>query len=139
MIPRYDYVQYRGGVNPDQLLRWLDVFIVRRLADALRGPVALTVGNSGTAITLRLPLAHLTKVTLSANTTITLSTEAQAGDEARLELTQDATGGRTVAWVNATGDNGVVPSPTATAAKRTLYGLTYNGTSWVARILASNY
>lgn len=113
---------------------------LNRIGQSLTGPTSFDAGNSGAAKTILPYTADLIKLTLTANTTITLDMNAQTGAEGLLELAQDATGGRTVAWTNALWTGGSAPVITATALKRDLIGLTYRGDGgWVARVLASNY
>jgi len=61
-------------------------------------------GNSGTAITIDPANGKYQKVTLTANTTITLAAVPAPTREAEiiLQLVQDATGGRTVVFANIT-------------------------------------
>lgn len=108
---------------------------LRRLSQCLTGPTSVVLGALGATNTVKFVLGDLITGTLDTNTTLTLDIETRAGAEGLLELTQDATGGRTVAWVNAL----TTPAISATANKKTLIGATYNGTGWVLRTLASGY
>lgn len=77
------------------------------------------VAASGAAVTLPdVSTATMHRVTLTANTTITLPTPG-AGKSFTVELVQDATGGRTVAWATPSGavrwPGGTAPTITATA------------------------
>lgn len=77
------------------------------------------VAASGAAVTLPdVTTATMHRVTLSANTAITLPTPG-VGKSFTVELRQDATGGRTVAWATPAGairwPGGTAPTITATA------------------------
>lgn len=112
---------------------------LQRVAGILRGPVLQALGNSGSSVTIKPYLADLTTLTLTANVAITLDIATRAGAEGLLEVVQDGTGGRTISWTNATGTGGSITAPTSTASKRSLYAMTFNGSNWVVRQLASNY
>jgi hypothetical protein len=94
-----------------------------------------TVAASGAATTLPdVPTATLHKVTLTANTTLTLPTPA-AGKSFTVELVQDATGGRTVTWATPSGairwPGGTVPVITAAAnAIDVVSFVCIGGTNW---------
>jgi hypothetical protein len=125
---------------PPELMVWLNRQFVK-LKGALPGPFAIARGTVTTDIEVKLGDVSLLQLTLGDDIEITLVTaqDVRAGAEAKLELTQDATGSRAVTWVNATGTGGSVPAPTATANKKTLYLATYNGTTWLLSVLSSNY
>lgn len=121
---------------------WVALFLDRQraamqqLARSLSGPTLFDAGQSGTFKTVNPLTADLILLELSANTTLTLDTDAaRGGAEALLELRQDAAGLRTVTWVNAL----TAPAVSTVALKRTLIGATFNGAGWVLRTLASNY
>ena len=94
-----------------------------------------TVGTSGATQTLPdVTTATMHRVTLTANCTITLPTPA-AGKSFTVELVQDATGGRTVAWATPTGairwPGGTVPTITAAAnAIDVISFVCIGGTNW---------
>lgn len=120
----------------DKFVVWLNTQF-SRLGQTLRGAYAFDAGVSGTAKALAPQLADLTKLQLTGNTTITLpSTQMRAGAGGDIELAQDATGSRTVTWVNVLN---TPPTVTSTATKRTLLQARYNGSGWLLTLLASNY
>lgn len=94
-----------------------------------------TVSASGAAVTLLdVPAATMHRVTLTANTTITLPFPG-AGKSFTVELVQDATGGRTVAWATPSGairwPGGTAPTITATAnAIDVVSFICIGGTNW---------
>lgn len=131
---------------PDAMAGPLLVGRLNKLLDALRralpGAKWHERGDSSTAITVDLSIADVTQVTLSANTTITLDMSPRAGTVAFVELVQDATGSRTVAWTNAKWAGGSAPVITATASKKDLIQFVRtNVTSspWVGWRVVANY
>lgn len=96
----------------------------------------VNAGSSGAAATLSFLSARVLQVTLTADTTLTLSaTGLQAGAEGLIELAQDSTGFRTVTWVNAATN----PPISAAANEKTLIGVLYNGSTFVLYTVASGY
>lgn len=99
---------------------------------------------SGAAVALPdVTVATTHSVTLTANCTITLPAPV-AGKKLRVEVIQDATGSRTLAWASASGSilwpGGTTATQTATANKRDLYEFVCaSGTTWLARALAQNF
>lgn len=122
------------------LMTWLNRSFAK-LKHALPGPVLTAKGTITANLDVDLSDVSLMSITLGANVTLTLLglPTVRGGAEAKLELTQDATGSRVVTWVNATGTGGAVTAPTATANKKTLYLATYTGSTWVLTVLASNF
>lgn len=99
-----------------------------------------SAGNSGAAITLNNTNGVMQKLTLTGNCTITLAGFAQAGAYMRLVLIQDATGSRTVTWPAAVQwPGGTAPTLTATASKKDVVELFYDGTNYLGRVLGQNY
>ena len=143
MIPKFDFLAYAGSKQLGSeafktFVEWTNAQI-KKLGEKLRGPVSFDAGSAATTKTLVLTQAHLTLLTLTGNVAITLSTAAVRGDEAKLELLQDAVGGRVPTWVNATGTGSAVTAPAVGIAKKTLYLCTFGGTNWILTVLASNY
>ena len=89
-------------------------------------PYTLTYASS-VAVNFANGLAQL--LTLTGNATLTFS-GAIAGARYILELTQDSTGSRTVAWPTIRWQGGSAPTLTATAAKTDLIVLIYDGSNW---------
>jgi hypothetical protein len=90
-------------------------------------------GNSSTAATIDFANGQKQRITLTANTTLTISAPPGVGDY-KLRLIQDATGGRTVTfsglssarwWGSAT-----QPAFNTAANGETLLALYYDGTNW---------
>lgn len=95
----------------------------------------LNKGTSGSSITVTLADAQKQRVTLSANTTITISFTAAATGTYQLRLIQDATGSRTVTWSGLTstrwGGSVGTPSINSAANGETVVNIFYNGTNAV--------
>jgi hypothetical protein len=91
--------------------------------------------NSGSSITVNPSDGAYQVITLTANTTITISAVPSASTEKEfiLELLQDATGGRTVAWSNITfaTNSGAAPAINPTIAGSTYIGISGTSTAWV--------
>lgn len=91
--------------------------------------------NSGAAITIDPANGPYQTITLTANTTITLTTVPSSTTEKEfiIELLQDATGGRTVTWANilfAT-NGGSAPAINAAISGSTYVGISGTSTSWI--------
>lgn len=118
-----------------QLLPWLNAQFAR-LAQSLRGYVQREIGEVTGAKLVSLHVADLTALTLTGDATLTLGvTDVRRGTRAQIEVTQDATGGRTLAFVNAL----TAPTIASGAGERTLIDATYTGDGWVLAVLASGY
>ena len=91
--------------------------------------------NSGATITVDPANGAYQTITLTANTTITIASVPSASTEKEfiLELLQDATGGRTVAWSNITfaTNSGAAPAINPTIAGSTYIGISGTSTAWV--------
>lgn len=89
-------------------------------------------GNSGASKTIDFANGAQQKVTLTANTTLTISTPPQVGYY-QLRLIQDATGSRTVTWSGLTSTrwlgSAAAPAINTTANKETLVSIYYDGTN----------
>lgn len=91
--------------------------------------------NSGSAITIDPANGPYQTITLTANTTITLTTNPSSTTEREmiLELLQDGTGGRTVNWLNITfaTNNGANPAINTTIAGSTYIGISGTNSAWI--------
>jgi hypothetical protein len=111
--------------------------------DAFPSVVAAAQMDSGTALTLP-PSSAVLRVRLTGNATLTLpampALPANARTTLEVELVQDGTGGRTVAWAAGSGDtiewdySAVAPAIAAAAAKEThfVFRRRAGSTSWYA-------
>lgn len=107
-----------------------------RLASVLSGPQMLDRGLVPTAITINPGVVDLTTLELTGNATLTLDLDkTRTASEGKIEITQDATGGRTVTFVNALN----TPTISTTATKRTLLLAVRVSGGWVLTTLASGY
>jgi hypothetical protein len=137
--PQFNFVPARSdssdvGTFP-ALVAWLNKQFAR-IATALTGPEVFAAGNVSSTKTLTLDIVDLTTVTLTGNATLTLQrTNSRAGAVAYLELTQDATGGRTVTFVNAL----TTPAISTTALKKTLVLAVNDGAGWVLMTIANGF
>lgn len=115
---------------------------LQRLARTLPGPVVLpesTREDVSGAKTLDLSIADTQRVRLIGNATLTLATSAATGTRCVVELKQDATGSRTVAWVNVTWPGGVAPTLTTTGNKVDRFEFERSDSTWYGRTLGLNY
>jgi hypothetical protein len=91
--------------------------------------------NSGASLTIDPANGAYQTITLTANTTLTLAavTSATTEKEFIVELLQDATGGRTVAWSNITfaTNNGAAPSINTTINGSTYIGISGTSSAWI--------
>jgi hypothetical protein len=91
--------------------------------------------NSGASLTIDPANGAYQTITLTANTTLTLAavTSATTEKEFIVELLQDATGGRTVAWSNITfaTNSGAAPSINSAIAGSTYIGISGTSTAWI--------
>lgn len=91
--------------------------------------------NSGSAITIDPANGAYQTITLTANTTITLTTvpTSTTENEFMLELVQDGTGSRTVTWANitfATGGGTTAPVNSAIGSS-TYFGISGTNSAWI--------
>lgn len=93
-----------------------------------------TLAANGT-LTINTATGDTHRVTLGANATaMALTNPVASGQRLRIELIQDATGGRTVVWAtNIAWEANTAPTVTATANRRTIVDLEYDSavTKWV--------
>lgn len=107
---------------------------LERIGAVLRGFSSFTV--LGTVVTVNPGMVDLTEINLDANATVTLETDhVRPGAHGWIEFTQDAVGGRAVAFVG----NANAAAVSATANKKTLIFCLFNGASWVLSVVASAY
>lgn len=92
----------------------------------------LNKGTSGSSLTLTLADAQKQRVTLSANTTLTVSFTGAPTSTYQIRLIQDATGSRTVTWSGLTstrwGGSTTAPSVNSAANGETIVNIFWNGT-----------
>jgi hypothetical protein len=137
--PQFNYTAIRA--DPVTIRTPLDVIGLvnkqfARVASVLGGPQRLDRGQVPTAITINPATVDLTTLELTGNATLTLEmVRTRVGSEGKIELTQDATGGRTPTWVNAL----TTPTISATANKRTLLLAVRSTDGWILTTLASGY
>jgi hypothetical protein len=91
--------------------------------------------NSGAAITIDPANGPYQTITLTANTTITMAAVPSSTTEKEfiLELVQDGTGGRTVAWSNITfaAYGGAPPTVNTAIASSTYIGISGTSSAWI--------
>jgi hypothetical protein len=87
--------------------------------------------TSGAAIAWDLSLGYTARLTLATNATLSAPTNAEAGDSIVLIVTQDGTGGRTLAY-NAVfkWPSGTPVTLTTTAGAIDVLTFVYDGTNW---------
>lgn len=93
-----------------------------------------------TTLTLAVSDVHL--ITLGANITLTLASATVPNrSRVRVELIQDATGTRTVTWVNAVWPAATAPTLTATAGHIDILEFTFITATgkWRGVVIAQNY
>lgn len=90
-------------------------------------------GNSGAAATINWTNGNKQRITLTANTTLTISAPSAVG-EFKLRLIQDATGGRTVAFSGISSSrwwgSAAQPAFNTAANGETLLAFYYDGTNF---------
>lgn len=89
--------------------------------------------NTGASITIDPANGKSQTLTLTANTTITLAAVPASGQEVEfiIELLQDGTGGRTVAWANVSWAAGSAPPVNATIGASTYISFRGTSVSWI--------
>lgn len=92
-------------------------------------------GNSGSAATITLAYGQKQKITLNANTTLTVSFTGAAVGSYQLRIIQDATGSRALVWSGLSGTRWLgsvgAPSINAAANGETIVNIFYDGTNAV--------
>ena len=113
--------QLAQGLAPES-----EAISVSQLKGYFRPAVALT---SATLVTTNALLAELYTLTLATTATLALPTNLQSGQSWKVEVTQDATGARTLAYASAyKWPGGTAPTLTTTAGAIDLLSFTYDGT-----------
>ena len=93
------------------------------------GAVSFANGNATIA------KSNWLKRQLTGNTTLTMGTgTANKAYTVTLEISQDATGGRTLAWSGVSWAYGVAPTMSTAASARDIYYLTWTGNIWVGSV-----
>jgi hypothetical protein len=91
-------------------------------------------GNSGASKTIDFANGQKQKVTLTANTTLTISAPPAVGSY-QLRLIQDATGGRTITWSGFSASrwlsSATAPTPNAAANGESIVSAFWDGAAWV--------
>ena len=107
------------------------------------GETYFDAGNSGAAIALSLANGNVQKITLTANTTITLTSPASGVMRSlTLLVFQDATGSRTITWPGTVKwGNAGAPTLTTTASKMDMISLftVDGGTNWYGALGAKGF
>lgn len=92
-------------------------------------------GSSGASKTITLTNGQKQKITLSANTALTISFTSAPVGTYQLRLIQDATGGRTLSWTGLSATrwlgSAAAPAINATANGETVVSIFYDGTNAV--------
>lgn len=107
------------------------------------GETFFDAGNSGAAVTLNVANGNVQKVTLTANTTVTLTSPASGAMRSlTLLVFQDATGSRTITWPGTVKwGNAGAPTLTTTASKMDMISLftVDGGTNWYGALGAKGF
>jgi len=131
-------LEAKVGVNSSSVSTSLDYKISRA---ALLQENVNTVSSSGTAVTIpAVTTATINRVTLTGNCTLTFPAPL-AGTSFVLELIQDGTGSRTVAWPSTVKwASGAAPTLSATAGYRDLTTfLCADGATWFGNLAGLGY
>lgn len=111
-------------------------------AGALFRATRTTSGTTTGSVTVDFSTFNHRRVTLTGNTTLTLS-GGVAGGVYTLEVLQDATGSRTLTWGNAAPaiQWGVAaqPTQTPTANQKDVYTFFYDGTSYLGSVFGQGF
>lgn len=101
----------------------------------LRGARATQTGAGGT---VNFSTANHVRHTMTGNGTITLS-GGSAGGVYTVEVLQDGSGGRTVAWSGAVWPGGVAPTSTTTANRKDVFTFYFDGTNYLGVQFGANF
>jgi len=96
------------------------------------------VTQTGAGGTVSFTNANHVRHTMTGNGTLTLANGA-AGGVYTVEVLQDGTGGRTVAWSGAVWPNGVVPTSTTTLNRKDVYTFFYDGSNYLGVQFGANF
>ena len=94
--------------------------------------------TSGSGGTLSFAAANHHRITMTGNGTITLS-GGEAGAVYTVEVLQDSTGGRTVAWSGAVWPSGVGPTSTSTPNRKDVFTFFYDGSNYLGAVFGQNF
>lgn len=111
--------QLTQGLAPES-----EAISLNQIRGYYRAPVSLT---SGTTVATNATLADLFQLTLATNTTLSNPTNLTSGQTWRVEVTQDATGARTMAFGTLYKFSGS-STLTTTAGAIDMFSFTYDGT-----------
>lgn len=107
------------------------------------GEVSVALGNVTGSVDLDMTRGNHFSCTLTGNVTFTFTNPAPTGNLCVLtvEITQDATGSRTVTWPTVSWPAAVTPTVTSTASKTDIYIFTTRnaGTTWIGTVRGQNY
>lgn len=105
-------------------------------ATRIKATRSTTTGSGGT---LSFAAANHHRITMTGNGTITLS-GGETGSVYTVEVLQDGTGSRTVAWgAGVIWAGAVAPTSTATANRKDVFTFFYDGTSYLGAAFAQNF
>ena len=94
--------------------------------------------TAGATTTLSFTSVNHHRLTLAHNSTVSLS-NGVAGGVYTVEILQDGTGGRTLAWgANVVFSNGSAPAGTTIAARKDIFTFFYDGSNYIGTLFATN-
>ena len=99
---------------------------------------AARITQTGAGGTVSFATANHVRHTMTGNGTLTLS-GGVAGGIYTVEVLQDGTGGRTVAWSGATWSGGVAPAATTAANRKDVYTFYFDGTAYLGVLFGQNF
>lgn len=99
---------------------------------------AARITQTGSGGTVSFATANHVRHTMTGNGTLTLA-GGVAGGVYTVEVLQDGTGGRTVAWSGATWAGGVVPTSTTTANRKDVFTFYFDGTAYLGVQFGANF
>lgn len=98
-----------------------------------------TADTAATTTTLSFAACNHHRLTLKHNTTLTLD-GGVAGGIYTVEVLQDTTGSRTLAWTSeVVWAGGATPTQTATANRKDVYTFFYDGTKYLGAVFGQNF
>jgi hypothetical protein len=95
-----------------------------------------TVSSAGGSLSFAAANHH--RITMTGNGTITLS-GGEAGGVYTVEVLQDGTGGRTVAWSGAVWPAGIGPTSTTTPNRKDVFTFFYDGSNYLGAVFGQNF
>lgn len=99
---------------------------------------AARITQTGAGGSVSFATANHVRHTMTGNGTLTLS-GGVAGGIYTVEVLQDGTGGRTVAWSGATWSGGVAPAATTAANRKDVYTFYFDGTAYLGVLFGQNF